>query len=662
MRFYDEGKEKLTSMSVEGIEKLRGGVYNDSLVMQVLEKLLEESAKETQPRFMALLKLVYRSPQMETLYTDDEIIYDLQDALVESGQGEDLLYYALLAWMMFIRKNMRLDFIDFLMIARGFLYQGKGDVFVAYLARALEESPLYGVYFTELIEDFARLGELDLARHLKAVGEQAQIEDGAEVDLTVFETEKTEMIGLDDAVRQAIRELITPQALTDDEEALQIPALLERSELETRLSLEPSDRDRLLWVPDMLSVVLSGNQGPSDPADVAIVKALASLQSSILPELSLLGDTLAADRKPVFYFTQIGKSCGYHFESVAAMAADPDLAPDVRSDAAEALISLLDDAPEQREAVLEILEALLNAPDTPDGAGEILVTGVVADLLGTDLYELKPAVTRAFNEDMVSPVMIQPDSFTGPWDLPGLEEKPPVAGKPVFIECRQCGRTRQYAVAYVLVMNLGSPDWDASSIFFDHLIECTKCGAIEDYRLSPLSVLRLFPALFLSEKTQDLTQGLDEMLYFIPKPEDLFFAGYSPVILDEVRRKVIGQGMGALDALSQGAYYRVTGNFEESLAAFREAYRKDPGNRMAALALAMAEHDYGDRDQAEALYRQALGKSSSHAFRQDPVTDVALDGLSALADGKASPYPYPRDRDKRTLLNNQLGGKKRRRR
>jgi tetratricopeptide (TPR) repeat protein len=662
MRYSDEAKETLAAMPVEDIEKLKAGVYDDQIVMQVLDQLSEESAEESQSRSLALMKLLFRSPQIDSFYPYDDILYALQDALVESGQGEALLHYALLAWMLFLRHDLEIQFFDYLNIARGFLYQGRGDVFAAYLKRALEETPLFDLFFTGLIKDFARLGELDLARDLNAVGQQAGMEGWSEVDLSAYESAKADPVSLDEGTRQVIRELITPRALTDDDEAFQSPALLARAELETKLSSETSDRDRLLWVPDMLAVVLREAQGLFDPVDVPVVKALAALQASTLPELSLLGASLTADRTPVFFFSNIGKTCGYHFDTVAAMAEDPELSPDVRADAAQALMAIVSDAPEHRAAVVEILEDLLNTPDSPDGAGETLVTGVVADLLDTDLYALKPVVARAFNEDMVSPVMIRPHKFTGPWDLPGLEEQPPVEGRLVYLECRRCRRIRQYAVDYALVINLEDLRWDAHSIFFDHLIECIKCGAVEDYRLSPFSMLQLFPALFLPGEMEDPTRGLDKMLYFIPKPEDLFFAGYSPVILDEIRRKVIGQGMDSLDALSQGEYYRVIGNFEASLAAFRRAYDADPGNRLAALALALAEHDYGDKDRARVLYRQAVGKGSGLAIRDDPISDVAVDGLAALADGERSPYPYPRNRDRRTLLQRKMGGKRRRRR
>jgi tetratricopeptide (TPR) repeat protein len=662
MRYSDEARETLAAMAVEDIEKVKDGVYGDDVVRAVLSELSKDPTEETQPRSLALMKLLFRSPQMDFLYNNDALVYDLQDALVESGQGADMLYYALLAWVMLLRHHYWTQFVDYLNIARGFLYQGRGDVFAAYLKRALEETPLYVGFLHILIEDFARLGELDLARDLNAVGQQAEVENWTMADLSAYESENVESVSLDDTVRQAIREMITSQVLTDDDEAYQLPAMLDRSELEAKLSSAPSDEDRLLWVPDMLTAIMEEKEGLSDPADLPVVKALAALQASALPELSLLGDSLAADQAPVFYLSEIGKVCGYHFDSLAAMAMDPNLWPNTRGDAAKALMAVIDIVPEHRAAVLKILEDLLNTPDTPDGAGESLVTAVVADLHNTNLYELKPSVTRVFNEDRVSPIIIKPDSFTGPWNLSDLEDTLQVEGRSVYLDCHQCGRTREYAVDYVLVIEMENLHWDANAVFFDHLIKCKKCGAVEDYNLSPLSLLRLFPALFMPGEMEDPTRGLDEMLYFVPKPEDVFFSGYSPVILDEVRRKVVGQGMDALDPLSQGEYYRVAGNYEASLAAFRKAYDEDPGNRMAALALAMAEHDYGDKERARALYRQSVGKWTSRAPQQDPVNDVAMDGLGALADGKPSPYPYPRNRDKRSLFQRQKGGKRRRRR
>jgi len=660
MRYYDDVKKKFKELSVADIEKIRGGVYSDHIVLSLLDELTEKPSEDTLQRRLALTKLVCRSPQVDPLFAYDQIILDLLYDSVDSGQGEALLYYALFAWMYFIKQGIGLDLMDFLNIARGFLYQGRVDVFVAFLRRLLKDSHLLDYHLTTLIEDFARLNELDLARHLDAVGKQAISDDWSEINLADYVTVEFPHAFLEGGVRQDIRDLITPENLTQEENEDHPPALLDRSELIEALSSKPSDQDLLLWVPDMLNIVL-GDQYLIDETDDVIIKALGSIQSSMLPEFSLLGDILKADQEPVFTFTHLGKACGYHFSSLVDMATDAALSPDVRLDVAEALMKTLELAPEHRMEVLEILTKLMNTPETVDGAAELIVTGIVADLLDTDLYEMKPAVVKAFEEDKVSPEMVRPNSFTGKWHLPELEEKLAGGVRTVLLECRQCGLTREYAVDYVLVMHMEMTDWSSDSIIFDHPITCKKCGARESYKLSPFSVIQLFPVIFMPEDADDLTRGIDQTVYIIPNPENLFFDGYSPVIFDEVRRKVVAQGVNDLDALAQGEYYRVIGKFKESLSAFRKAHCEDPKNRLAALALAMAEHDYGDRDRAKALYDQAL-YTGGIALSQDRVNDVAAQGLSALEEGQGSPYNYPRNRDKRTLLQNQMGGNKRKRR
>lgn len=660
MRYYDDAKKKLGELSVADLETIRGGVYSDHIILSVLDELTEKPSEDTLQRQLALTKLVFRSPQVDFLFAYDQIILDLLYDLVDSGQGEALLYYALLAWMYFIKQGIGLELMDFLNIARGFLYQGKVDVFVAFLRRALKDFPLLDYHLTTLIEDFARLNELDLARHLDTVGKQAISDDWSEINLADYVTAESSPAFMDEGVRQDIRDLITPENLTQEENEDHLPALLDRSELIEALSSKPSDQDLLLWVPDMLNVVL-GYQYPIDATADVIIKALAFIQSSTLPELSLLGDILKADREPVFNFIHLGKTCGYHFSSLVDAATDAALSPDVRLDAAEALMKTLEFAPEHRMEVLEILTNLMNTPETFDNTAEIIVTGIVANLLDTDLYELKPAVVKAFKEDKVSPEMVRPNSFTDKWHLSELEEKLAGGVRTVLLECRQCGQTREYDVDYVLVTHMEITDWSSDFIIFDHPIKCKKCGARENYKLSPFSVIRLFPVIFMPEDADDLTKGIDEKVYIIPNPENLFFDGYSPVIFDEVRRKVVAKGVNDLDALSQGEYYRVIGKFKESLSAFRKAHSEDPKNRLAALALAMAEHDYGDRDRAKALYDQAL-YTVGIALSRDRVNDVAAQGLSALEEGQGSPYNYPKNRDKRSLLQNKMGGKKRKRR
>ena len=660
MRYYDDVKKRLGELSVADLETIRGGVYSDHIILSVLDELTEKPSKETLQRHLALEKLVCRSPQVDSLFAYDQIILDLLYDSVDSGQGEALLYYALFAWVYFIKQGIGLDLMDFLNIARGFLYQGRVDVFVAYLRRVLKESHLLDYHLTTLIEDFARLNELDLARHLDGVGKQVLSDDWSEINLADYVTAESSNDFIGEGVRQEIRNLITPENLTQDENEDHPPALLNRSELIEALTSRASDPDLLLWVPDMLNIIW-GEQFLIDASVDVIRKALVFIQSSMLPELSMLGDNLKADQEPVFTFTHLGKTCGYHFSSLVNMTIDATLSPDVRLDASEALMKMLALAPEHRMEVVEILTKLMNTSDTFNDVDEIIVTGIVANLLDTDLYELKPAVVKAFEEDKVSPEMVRPNSFTGEWHLSKLEEKSAVGGRTVLLECRQCGKTREYTVDYVLVTHMDTTDWSSDSIIFDHLIVCRKCGAREDYQLSALSVIRLFPVIIKDEDVDDLKRGIDETVYLIPNSENLFFDGYSPVIFDEVRRKVVAQGVNALNALSQGEYYRVTGKFEESLSAFRKAYCEEPTNRLAALALAMAEHDYGERDRAKALYEQAL-YTGGIALSRDRVNDVAVQGLFTLEAGQGSPYPYPRNREKRSLLQNVMGGKKRRRR
>ena len=661
MRYCDDPKKKLGELSVADLETIRGGVYSDNIILSVLDEFTEKPSEETPQRRLALLKLLCRSPQVDFSIAYDQIILDILYDTVNSGQGEALLFNALFAWMFFIKQGYELELTDFLNIARGFLYQGKVDIFLVFLRRVLKDSALLDYHLTTLIEDFARLNELDLARHLDGVGKQVLSDDWSEINLADYVIAESPHDFLEEGVRQEIRDLITTKTMTQEESLDHPPAFLDRSELIEELSSKPSDLDLLLWVPDMVNILFA-DQHHIDATDDVIITALASVQSSLLPELSLLGDILQADQEPVFTFNHLGKTCGYHFPSLVDMAMDTALSPDVRLDASEALMKTLAFAPEHRMEVLDILTKLMNTTDTINDVDEIIVTGIVANLLDTDLYEMKPAVVNAFKEDKVSPEMVRLNSFTGEWHLSELAGKLADGVRTVLLECRQCGKTREFAVDYVLVTHMDTTDWSSDSIIFDHPIVCRKCGAREDYHLSPLSVIRLFPVIFMDEDADDLERGIDETVYLILNPENLFFDGYSPVIFDEVRRKVVAQGVNALNALSQGEYYRVIGKFEESLSAFRKAYCEEPTNRLAALALAMAEHDYGERDRAKALYEQALSKGKSYALSRDRVNDVAVQGLSALEEGKGSPYPYPRNREKRSLLQNKMGGKKRRRR
>ncbi len=662
-----ELKKKLIEMTPDAIAQIRPGTYDDFDLEQVLASM-EKSGEGTPAQQLAIKKLICRSPQLLDLLDYSAFFYEIMEDVVRYEDGQDLLYWAVASLLYFIRRGHSLNTNHLWYYVRGFLYRGEARILPVFLKDLLAQTRIMPFELRELIDDFARLGCQELAAALDALGRERYQADWGSDDWR----EISPVDGgpcpenFDETWRAEILTLIQPDALGDEEEEKDIG--LVNFGLTPEQFLEPDELETftetlILTVPRILHILFH-NWPSRREASLNFLRIFQIMvNENILPDLSLLGDLLAADQADVFLFDHLGKTCGYCFESLKAMLLDETLCDELRGDAAQALMEAAMQAPDRRQEIVQILKSVMALAETGQ-TSEKIVTAIVADLLDTDLYELKAAVSEAFQRQQVSPVMIRANSFTGKWTLPGLKPKtPPPPKSVVMVACLNCDHVQEHPLNKLFFDSqafLASETWDRYSMIFDHEIVCSNCGAIDEYLVETLSVLRLLPEFFVSDRIEQAPLNSPKV-FLIPPVEKTFMAGYTPVMFDQVRRHVLAQGLDSLDALSRGEYFRVLGRFSESLAAFRQAHQANPNDRTALLALAMAEHDYGNSSRAKALYQQASRISSKTLIfgnPDDPVEKAALEGLSLLNQGKRSPYPYPRNSNQETLLTLKSKGKK----
>lgn len=649
--------QELLELSPAEIDHLSDGRYSDFDIMTAVEKLSDlEDQTQTAAKRLALLKLIWRSPEIDDWLAYEKILYELLDAVNEVENGKDLLTWALTAVIFFAhRKWGLLNFDTYWDYARGFLYQGHGELFGRFLDYMLAKTTLPEYALRLLIEDAARLGAENLAHQLQTLGEKRYLEawQAVPIDALLAQGKHPKAPALiDEDQTKAILDRLAVEALADpNEDIIEMHSLITFDEIQKKLSNNLETEDFLLMVPDIIQILFLSWEDEWENCG-KLLKILKILEN-ILPELRCLGDLLYEDPEKVFIFEDFGKTAGFTFDSLKNYTINPEFNINLRMGAARAIMQVPAKAPRYRSQALDVIKQLLNTPHIDPIEDDQMTSFIVADVLDTDLYELKPAISQVFQENRVDPLVVGLESYTGSWSLNELIPSAPNHEKSILLECQQCGRARYHpydVVFYDISMRDRKLTFTPLEVFLDHPIVCPLCGAKDSYTVSFTSMLRLVPPEFFDN--DDVAINLLDKSVYLLFSEELFFEGLSPFIFSTLRKKVIDDGLDSLNALERGEYTRVTGKFQESLQALRLFVSEHPKSQSGTLALALAEHDYGDRHQAEVYYQRSIAIEKSNTLSQidNPRHKAAQHGLEALRQGERSPYLYPVNKFRETLL------------
>lgn len=652
-----EASRKLLDLSASEINELKGGRFSDHAVMMAIDKLAaKDGESQDKLKDLALLKLVWRSPEVEDYYAYDQVLSDLMYAVIEQENGKGFLFWALTQVILDAHLGWGfLAFDTYWNYARGFLYQGHGNIFALFLGNLLTKTLLPDYALRVLIMDAARLGASHLAHELQALAEKRYAEQwqAAPIEELLPQESDPEAAPVCTLEGQAdILEVLSTQSFADIDEDIEMESLLTSDDTLEQSTVDIQRENLLLRVPDMIWSIFHSWEEDREGC-LSLLEALKVLRKD-LPELSLLGDLLGDDAKDAFIFEDFGKTAGFTFNSVKSYVVNPEYNIYLRINAAKALMQISSKEPRYRSQVIEILEDLLIKEEKDPEDDEILCSFLVADLLDTDLYELKPAITQVFQEDRVDPRVGGLESFSGYWSLPGLNPPRPSDDKSIFLKCKVCGRTRSHpyrAIFFDINSRGHNRNFTPQEFFLDHPVTCPKCGADEAYSVGIQTMVKFIHPGFFTEDGEESINFLHESVYLLFS-ERLFLDGLAPFLFSTLRKKVIVGGLEALDDLEWGEYARVTGNFQESLSALRKFHEEHPDSQRGTLALALAEHDYGDRDQAKTYYKRCLAMKKGNALSslEDPRYTTALRGLKALEQGKISPYLYPINKFRQILL------------
>jgi predicted Zn-ribbon and HTH transcriptional regulator len=653
-----ENSKELAALSLEEIKNIDVGAVEDYFLAGALERV-KETEKGLSEKSQILRKRILLSPQVDEMFFYGDIYYEILEDLVPLEGGKELSKWALRAIAYFTKEGLSPNFEIYWHYARGFLYQGRGEVFIRFLQLIQPRASILPHYLAMLIKDMFRLGYAALAADLDTLGQQVYKEDWMPIDPETAILPEPIDIRFGEDFESLLLKTLSPDMLTDDIDKAKFKTLFNLKKILSYLdaSDEVKAIDLFLLIPDAIQTIFPLWEKDSE-SKLKILSTLKRLQQENFEALSVLGDLLTANEAEVFLFPFLGKTCGYHFETLKAMLDDPTLARGIRAYAARALLQVADKAPAHRQEVIQIMRNVIQSGE--DVRAEELTTSIVADLLDTDLYELKPAVKEAFQKDKISPIMVGPDSFTGAWELPGLKTPEAASGQILFLTCEHCHFTRNHVCKRVFIDTdtyKVTKSWDSQNVFTDKPYVCSKCGTVDHYQVTTATMISLIPTLFFNDEEEMAHELMDKNIYFIFSNDQAYLSGFTPIEVKHIRQKIISQGMDALTPLEKGEYDRITGRFSQSLKGFRLAHQQAPQNRRAALALAMAEHDFGQREKAADLYTDAMRLKKGEIFSEldDPINQAAMQGLSALKAGESSPYPYPGNKNQKSLLENAEG-------
>ena len=659
----------IRSLTPRQILAQRPGTWGDYELLDVLG-YFEDTGD--QPRAAAVTELILHSPEHNELVVYDDLYFELtqytrrlRDYPVALRWAYGNLAYEEQRQPGFNRANKYRDIGEITMQA------GQLDNGLAIVTRCLETDPadiwIYnGLALTLIDVKWAELALEVLDRALEMIAE----DDSQDLHEQLSELQDN---ALEQAVNEAGRQAeVTPAVLANLRAALQLssgpPGGLDDylPPVDALIALEDSDVESMyemicaqgdVLAPDLIRLAfdekLRGTPAPEHA--VAILRRLSAGRAVEFSELALWLERAEGDWPRELLVEQAGKIGGYYTGEIIAIADDITYDLYVRSAMTNALVERAQKCPEQRERIVESMRALLTRPEPHEAAEEIFIALLIASLQDMGAKELYPEIKAAFAEDRVDPTVIDLQSVQEEFGIPvTAQPKSQEDGLTLLLNCKSCGRARRHFVQHVMIDSLSQERAAAGKTLkydpavMDREIICPKCGARDQYEMTPEAMLQLMaPAGRLARLASRLIGQEDAPAWkFDPRVEYIGSVAFNrpmhPLEALERYRKLISANPQDVNLYFQmGALLRTIHRYPQMLEAYCQGYEQGTDNPESVLNRAMAEHDFGDRALAGQLYQETLelleGQLDDDPYYFD-LAKTARRGQRALKRKKASPW------------------------
>lgn len=333
----------------------------------------------------------------------------------------------------------------------------------------------------------------------------------------------------------------------------------------------------------------------------------------------------------------------------------------VRADAAAGLAEIAHHCPELRPAVVETLVARLDPAESRTPEDEEVLGFVISELHDLGAREALPAIRRAYEEDRVDRMIIDPADVQAKLGLPrepwGEDPASEGEGLSLRLRCTSCGHERRHRVERVLC-DIGTVDRQKrgeqtpyDEFIIPQRITCPKCGAVDQYQLTPFANLALTAEMMkLTMKAKGEELGLDdEESRLVIQRFGLSDGGemHPYEARDMYREQIEVEPERADLRVRYGNVLLGLGYADESAEQYKAALRFESSNLEAYAHLAQIAMEAGDEQEACRMLEHLLvfaPASSLQDEKRDEFVDFATESLSQLGGDRSPVARLARER------------------
>lgn len=321
-----------------------------------------------------------------------------------------------------------------------------------------------------------------------------------------------------------------------------------------------------------------------------------------------------------------------------------------RAKASDSLAAIARAHPSVQKDIVAYLTAFLGRPSADDSPAEEDVTAfVICDLADLGDPSAYPAIKRAYDENRVNPQIIELENVEADF---GLRPKPDYTKLPIppkepgvrlSLRCKVCGRERSYLFPKVYC-DLGTIERKKSAkynpIIIPQRVVCQKCGAVDQYEISPMGHMALIADLLMEvEPKLRHFRREDQRVQYLE-----FTTRWGPMhpleALERYQAEIAQHPDNADLHVGYGNVLKFLGRTEQAEAEYRRAGELEPTHPHVWCNLAELAADRGDHAEAIGLWQRVLEvtpHSKLPAKDRQLFLEAARDNIKALRKGHVRP-------------------------
>ena len=324
-----------------------------------------------------------------------------------------------------------------------------------------------------------------------------------------------------------------------------------------------------------------------------------------------------------------------------------------RTKASASLAAIAQAHPAVQKDIVAYLTTFLDRPAADAGAEEEdLTTFVICDLGDLGDASAYPAIKRAFAENRVNPQIVGLEHVEADFglrpkpDYSKLPAPPEEPGVRLSLRCKVCGRERPYLFPKVYC-DLGTvkdkeKSAKYSSIIIPQRVVCQKCGAVDQYEISPMGYMAVIADVLVQAQPELQQLRREDQRVQYMEFTTRWGSMHPLEAIERYQTEIARHPNDAALHVGYGNVLSFLGRNDEAEPEYRRAAELDPGNPHAWLNLAQLAEERNDRATAITLWQRVLAVTPQSGLPAGDCQDfleVAQERLQALRAGRALRTP-----------------------